>query len=44
MSVIARLASNKIAKNTSALMLAQMASRLLGVLYIGALARYVGTQ
>jgi len=43
MYVIAKLAKNRIAKNTSVLLLAQLASRLLSIVYIAALARYVGT-
>lgn len=44
MNAIARLASNKIAKNASALLLAQVVSRVLGIIYVAALARYVGAE
>jgi len=44
MSIIARLANNKIAKNASALMLGQIVSRTLGIFYVAALARYVGAE
>ena len=44
MNAIGKLAKNRIAKNTSALILAQIASRALGIFYVAALARYVGTE
>lgn len=44
MSSISKLAKYKVAKNTSVLMLAQMASRVLSILYAAALARYVGAE
>ena len=43
-NVIATLAKNRIAKNTSILVLAQIASRALGIVYVAALARYVGAE
>jgi len=44
MAIIARLANNKIAKNTSALILGQIVSRALGIFYLAALARYLGAE
>lgn len=44
MNAIAKLAKKKIVKNTSVLILAQIASRTLGIVYVAALARYVGAE
>lgn len=44
MNVIARLGKHKIARNMTSLIVAQIVSRGLGVLYVAALARYVGTE
>ncbi|MBM3134680.1 MAG: hypothetical protein FJZ89_05200 [Chloroflexi bacterium] len=44
MNAIAKLARHKIAKNTSALISAQIASRALSIFYVAALARYVGAE
>lgn len=44
MNAIAKLAKHKIAKNTSALILAQIATRALSIFYVAALARYVGAE
>lgn len=44
MNVIATLAKNRIAKNTSVLILAQISSRGLAIVYVAALARYVGAE
>jgi O-antigen/teichoic acid export membrane protein len=44
MNAIAKLAKHKIAKNTSALISAQIASRVLSIFYVAVLARYVGTE
>ncbi len=44
MNGIARFGKHKIARNTTSLVLAQIASRGLGVVYVAALARYVGTE
>jgi len=44
MNAIARIAKSRIARNTSALMAAQVAARALGVVYVAALAKYVGPE
>lgn len=44
MTIIAKLASNRVAKNASALILGQIVSRTLGIFYVAALARYVGAE
>jgi len=44
MSVITKIAKNTVAKNTSVLVLGQVASRALSIVYVAALARYVGRQ
>lgn len=43
-SAIAKLSKHKVAKNTSVLVLSQLASRAVGIFYIAALGRYVGTE
>lgn len=44
MAVIANVGENRIAKNTSILLVAQVASRSLAIFYVAVLARYVGTE
>lgn len=44
MGIIARFAKNKIAKNTSVLIISQVAARAFGIVYVAALARYVGAE
>jgi len=44
MKTVTKLAQYKIAKNTSSLVFAQIASRALSIVYVAVLARYVGTQ
>lgn len=43
MTATAKVSINRIAKNTSFLLVAQIASRVLAIVYVAALARYVGT-
>jgi O-antigen/teichoic acid export membrane protein len=44
MHVIDKIARHKIAKNTSVLVVSQIATRVLSIFYAAALARYVGTE
>jgi len=44
MTIIAKRANNRIAKNASTLILGQIVSRALGIFYVAALARYVGAE